>query len=117
MHAIMLLTAIVAAGCAGQPSKPRSDGLSPTSATAAPSSTEPEGKRLALAQKMHLKMVNQNGEQVFCKSSMVTGSHIRTEMRCYTADEMDRLEEQTERDVDQLNRIQSLSTKPGLPSK
>lgn len=112
---LLTVTVIALAGCAAAGSSTAPGASASPGSTAA--SVEPEGKRVALAQKMHLKMVNQNGEEVFCKSSMVTGSHIRTETRCYTADEMDRLEEQTERDVDQLNRIQSLSTNPGLPSK
>jgi hypothetical protein len=119
MRAAALLTMLTLAGCAAQAPAPQNAAAAAGAAdagTAAAAPTESEAKRIALAQKMHLKLVNQDGEEVFCKSSLLTGSHIRTEMRCYTAAEMDRMEERTQRDVDELNKLQSHPSTSGLPS-
>ena len=106
MRVMIFLTATVLAGCATQPGSPHPDtGAPPPTAGVAASdisATDAAERRLALAKKLHLKLVNQDGEEVFCKSTMVTASHIRTDVKCYTAQELDRLQEQTDRDVDSL---------------
>jgi hypothetical protein len=84
MRAMMLLTAMVLGACASQPTSPNSGGTpaqSSASVAALPgaSDTDPEEQRLALAKKLHLKVLNQDGEEVYCKTNMVTGSHIRTD--------------------------------------
>jgi hypothetical protein len=107
MRVMMLLTAMVFGGCANQPSTPTSgDTPAQTSASAAvlpgASDTDPEAQRLALAKKLHLKVVNQDGEEVYCKINMVTGSHIRTDTHCFTAQELDHVQKRTDNDLDQL---------------
>jgi hypothetical protein len=71
MRAVMLLTAVVLSACASHPTRPNSGGTpaqSSTSAAALPgaSDTDPEEQRLALAKKLHLKVVNQDGEEAYC---------------------------------------------------
>lgn len=107
MRAMMLLTAMALGGCANQPSSPTSGGTAAQSSAAASAlpgaaDTDPEAQRLALAKKLHLKVINQDGEEVYCKTNMVTGSHIRTDMHCFTAQELDHLQKKTDNDLDQL---------------
>ena len=96
MRAVMLITALLIAGCAGEPPKPQ----------AAPSSgrlAATEGGRLAIARNMNFKLVDRDGQQLFCRSNFVTASRIQRDTTCYTAEQLDNLESQQQREVDQLN--------------
>ena len=97
MRALMLLTAILAAGCASQPSHPQT-------ASSAGQIEATDAGRLAQARNLNLKLVNQDGQQVFCRSNFVTASRIQRDTTCYTAEQLDQLEAQQQRDLDQLNR-------------
>jgi hypothetical protein len=95
MRALLLLTAILAAGCASEPASQH------TAANSAPVATTDAG-RLALAKNLNLKLINKDGQQLYCRSDFETGSHIQRDMTCYTADQLDRLHAQTQRDWDQI---------------
>jgi hypothetical protein len=95
MRALLLLTAILAAGCAGEPASRH------TTSNSAPVATTDAG-RLALAKNLNLKLINKDGQQLYCRSDFETGSHIQRDMTCYTADQLDRLQAQTQRDWDQI---------------
>jgi hypothetical protein len=100
MRAMMLVTALLIAGCAGQPSNPQAAANSGRLATS-------EAGRLALARNLNLKVVDKDGQQLFCRSNFMTGSHIERDTTCYTADELDKLEAKQQRDLDQLERNSS----------
>jgi hypothetical protein len=93
MRALLLLTAILAAGCAGQPTNPAS---SPGQIVTT------DAGRLALAKNLNLKPIDKDGHRLYCRSDYETGSHIQRDMTCYTADQLDRLQAQTQRDWDQI---------------
>lgn len=107
MRALIFLTGLVVAGCAGQPVQPQ-----PYSIAQAPSSsntpaansgvTSPsiEAQRLAAAKNLNLKVFTQDGQQLFCRSNQMTGSHIQRDTTCYTADQVDRMQQATQRDLD-----------------
>jgi hypothetical protein len=94
MRALMLLTAILAVGCASPPTK--------TGSSAGQISTTDAG-RLAQARNLNLKLVDKDGQQLFCRSSFVTASRIERDTTCYTAAQLDQMEAQQQRDLDQLN--------------
>ena len=95
MRALLLLTAILAAGCASQPANQHAASNSdPVAAT--------EAGRLALAKNLNLKLMNKDGQQLYCRSDYATGSHIKGDMICYTAEQLDRMQAQTQRDWDQM---------------
>ena len=103
MRAIILLTAaIVVAGCAGQPtnSQPQLGGgeISTTDA-----------QRLAAARNLNLKLVNKDGQQLYCRSNYQTASRIQRDTTCYTADQLEVLQQQTQRDLDYLSRASAVS--------
>lgn len=118
VRTLMLLTAIAAAGCAGQPSNPQTQ-LSATPAPyvspsgAAEPTTSVEAQRLAAAKNLNLKVIDKDGQQLFCRSNLVTGSHIQRDTRCYTAEQVDKMQEQTQRDLEQSYLRPNFSQTPG----
>src|SRR5450631_4818172 len=122
MRVITLLTAMMAAGCASQPPQTH---LS-TAPVPAPTSTpyispsgaaqptgDVEAQRLAAAKNLNLKVINKDGQELFCRSNLVTGSHISRDTRCYTAEQVDRMQEQTQRDLEQTYIRPPFSQTPG----
>ena len=99
MRQTILVTALVIAGCAGQPSTPP-----PTRYVAAASQpvlqpTTPGGdidaKRLVDAKKEGFAVVNTDGEVLYCRTELRTGSHVVKDTTCLTAKQLDDMHEQT----------------------
>jgi hypothetical protein len=101
MRSVMLLLAILGAGCASQPTNPPTPSSTGVLATT-------DAQRLALAKNLNLKVVNKDGQQLFCRSNYVTASRIERDTSCYTADQLDKMEAQLQRDMDQLERTNSV---------
>jgi hypothetical protein len=89
MRALPLLTAILVAGCASQPAN-QSTGQTT------------DAGRLALAKNLNLKLVDKDGQKLYCRSDYETGSHIQRDTTCFTAEQLDKLQQRTQRDWDQL---------------
>jgi hypothetical protein len=97
MRTLMLVMMVVAAGCAGQSRAPDA----PTqyvSSTGQPLErmwTNPDGtidaKLLADIKKAGYKIVNTNGQVVYCKAEAKLGSRVRSETTCLTAREFEML--------------------------
>ena len=143
MRLLMLLTAMAMVGCASQPSAPTRLGTAPATASApgspalastpasaavpasaaaapynspsgaAAPTADVEAQRLAAAKNLKLKVMSKDGQQLFCRSNLVTGSHISRDTRCYTAEQLDRMQEQTQRDLEQSYIRPAYSTTPG----
>lgn len=113
---MMLLAAVIAAGCAGQPSSPPHApaaavpplGVAQSSDAAAPADIE--AQRLAAAKKRKLKLVNKDGQELFCQPYTPTGSKIPREPICLTAEQLDKLEHQQQLDFDRFY------LRPAIPS-
>jgi hypothetical protein len=119
MRALLLLMGIAVAGCASQPSTPQSNPATAQSPAASPSAAaQPtdgvEAQRLAAAKNLNLKVIDKDGQQLFCRSNLMTGSHIQRDVTCYTADQLDRMQAQTQRDLDRLTTVPSSS--PSFPT-
>jgi hypothetical protein len=95
----MPVTAMFIVGCASQPATP------PVAAGTAPGTPagDIQAQRLAAARNLNLKVVNKDGQQLFCRSSVQTATRIERAPVCYTADQLEQLQQQTQRDMDQLN--------------
>jgi hypothetical protein len=104
MRAMILLTGLAVVGCAAQPSAPPANQVvaQAPAGTAAGSPADLETQRLAAAKNLNLKVFNKDGQQLFCRSNLVTGSHIQRDTRCYTADQLDNLEREVQRQADQF---------------
>ena len=96
MRALMLVTAMLLGGCASQPTKPQP-------APIAGQISLTEAGRLEAAKNLNLKIVDKDGQQLYCRSNYVTASRIQRDTTCYTADQLDKLEAQQQRELDQLN--------------
>ena len=124
MRAFIVLAAIAIVGCSQQPTQPDTPapvtpvtGVTASSGeTASDSPQQVEAKRLALAKKLHLKVVDENGNELFCRTFMVTGSRIQTETRCLTAQQLDHYDERTQRDVDQVFKTFEPAGPSAMPS-
>ena len=108
MRALMLGMAMVMGGCASQPASPPTP---PSSPAAAAPTADIQAQRLAQARNLNLKVVNKDGQQLFCRSNFVTTSHIQRDTTCYTADQLDRMELQQQHELDQLENMPSRGTK------
>jgi hypothetical protein len=106
MRALLLLTAILGAGCASQPSKPP---IASNSGAIAAS----DAQRLELAKNLNLKVIDKDGQQLFCRSNYVTASRIQRDTTCFNADQLDKMEAEQQRELDQLNNRPN--TVKGLP--
>jgi hypothetical protein len=95
MRVLMPVMAMLVVGCASQPTNSHSDpGPGKLAIT--------EAQRLAIAKNLNLKVVDQDGQQVFCRSNFQTATRIRRDTTCYTADQLEQLEVQQQRDFDQM---------------
>jgi hypothetical protein len=97
---------VLAAGCASQSEKappPAAPAVAARTAPAATSATTAP-KTVQEAQKAGYKIVNQNGKTVYCREQMKTGSHVRTETICLTAEELDAAREASRRNLDQMQK-------------
>jgi hypothetical protein len=106
MRAMIMLMGLAVAGCAGHPSNPQANVVAPAVPAGAPAAgaapADLETQRLAQARNLNLKVVNKDGQELFCRSNWVTGSHIQRDMRCYTAEQFDLMQAQIQRQADQF---------------
>jgi hypothetical protein len=108
MRVLMLGTAMILGGCASQPA---SLPTPPSSPAAAAPTADIEAQRLAQARNLNLKVVNKDGQQLFCRSNFITTSHIQRDTTCYTADQLDKMELRQQRELDQLENMPSRGAK------
>ena len=97
MRGMMLVAATLIGGCVSQPATP------PVSPATAVPSADIQAQRLAQARNLYLKVVNKDGQQLYCRSNFITTSRIQRDTTCYTADQLDKMEAQQQRELDQLN--------------
>jgi hypothetical protein len=90
------------AGCASQPSA-----TAPAAVNGQPqqpvSDDELQKQRLADALKHGYRLVNTNGEELYCRSDLATGSHIQKNTVCLTARQLDEIHLRNQQGLDQPN--------------
>jgi hypothetical protein len=100
---VCLTTAMLVSGCATQPNNP----LPPPSTAAAASdvsqsgaaapSGDVEARRVAAAaKKLNLDVVKKDGQVVFCRSNVVTGSRFQEDRQCFTAEQVEAMQQQAQ---------------------
>jgi hypothetical protein len=104
MRAVLLASAFIIAGCATQPnaSAPAPAALTDPAHPIA-SDDDLDQKWLAKAIKRGYKVVNTNGEVLYCRSDFATGSHIQTNTVCLTARQLDEKDQRTQRELQTPN--------------
>ena len=106
MRLVIFSCALIMAACAGQPTTPTAPGTAPPTTVVAKASQKPpaglvgaDGKinaeALANARKMGFTPVSENGQVLYCRTDLKTGSHLARETICMTLDEFEKLREQT----------------------
>ena len=126
MRSILLTIAMVATSQAAEPPAPAENAATTTSTTtttttatpAAPAAAAAPAKataaepkpgdadRVAYAKRMGYKITNERGETMFCQRETKTGTHIRGEMVCMTAAEMDQLRTQSQQALQRFMNTQ-----------
>ena len=79
------------AGCAGQPEHPAAAAPQPVVATAKAPVTRQvpvDASNVAEVQRAGYKVVNKDGEKLYCRSDNPTGSRVRTVTTCLTEQEL-----------------------------
>jgi hypothetical protein len=122
----LLTLALLAVGCTSQPRQPAPAQSSQTpvatqyiSPTGAKLAQLPDGgdktdeQRLSEAKKAGFKLVNTNGEVLYCRTDPKIGSRVQKETTCLTAKQLDDLHDQTRLGLSQ--RI--ANPPPSLPGK
>jgi hypothetical protein len=105
MRIVIVLSALAIAACTStQKAPPQTATTYVNSATGATvtqvdvpvtDSGDVDTKRLEQAKKDGYQVVNKDGETLFCRSEMKTGSHVQKETTCLTAKQLDAMHEQT----------------------
>jgi hypothetical protein len=118
MRTLLVIMMAVAAGCAVRPSEPPA----PTqyvSSTGQPLERMPtnkdgkiDAKLLADIKQAGYKIVNTNGEVVYCKAEAKLGSRVRSETTCLTAREFEMLHDNLQMSMSLLQ--QTPPPKPGF---
>jgi hypothetical protein len=98
-----LTTAVIVSGCATQHNSPQSPlsaasapNVSPAAAAAAPRGDAEARRMAAEAKKLNLEVVKKDGEVRFCRSNVVTGSRFQKDRQCYTAEQVEVMQGQTQ---------------------
>ena len=111
---IVALSWLVAA-CTAQPEAPpaapiataapvAADSTAP-GAAAAPAPAQPaQVATVQEARKAGYKIVDQNGQKVYCREQLKTGSNLRKETICLTEKELEQARAASQRNLDQMQR-------------
>jgi hypothetical protein len=117
MKAILLGCALSLAGCATQPGSATPGATAPGAAAGGqPAQTlsdeELQKQRLADALKHGYKLVNTNGEELYCRTDLATASHIQKNTVCLTARQLDEIHLRNQQMLDQPNSPGGKATFP-----
>ncbi len=76
----------------------------PTAAAAAPSEAKPEKAAVdpVALKKAGYKLVNENGQELYCRQDLSTGSHLKKTKTCLTERELDQLMTNTRREIEYM---------------
>ncbi len=102
MRSALLVSVLMSlVGCATQqaPVVPAGTTLAPTD--------KPAATTLDEARKLGYRVVNEDGQTLYCRDSRDLGSHIRKETTCLTEDEMVAAREAAQRNFDNMKKFQT----------
>lgn len=110
MRGMILLAATIVTGCAARPGFNYDPAQgAPLTITSPQNPSYIEAQRLAAARNMNLHIVTKDGVRLYCRSNFISGSHIVRDTTCYTAEQLDQMDDKTQRELQFLSR-------PNMPS-
>ena len=100
MRRMILLASIIATGCAARPgfNYDPAQGM-PLNNTSPQNPSYIEAQRLAAAKNLNLHIVTKDGVRLFCRSEFISGSHIIKDNTCYTAEQIENMDDRTQREL------------------
>jgi hypothetical protein len=93
MRLVILTSIVLAAGCASTPKEAPVEKEVPIDAT-----------NIVPAQKAGYKVVNKDGETLYCKRNLKTGTRLRQETACLSEKEWRELSDTSQRSVEAMRR-------------
>ena len=110
MRGMILPAVIIMTGCAARPGFNYDPAQgAPLAITSPQNRSYIEAQRLAAAKNLNLHIVTKDGVRLYCRSNLISGSHIVRDTTCYTAEQLDQMEDKTQRELQFLSR-------PNMPS-
>src|SRR5512141_2068724 len=97
-YSIWCVTLLALVGCAS-PRQHLSEPASQAPRTPSPVVTLAEARRLGY------RIVDENGQMVYCRDQIETGSHVRKDTICLTAEELAAARDASKRNLEQLERM------------
>ena len=98
-YIVSVAALLLFAGCASQPTAPKP----------APVAQVPKAQNkpvtLAEARRLGYRIVDEHGKTVYCRDQIETGSHVRKDTICLTAEQLAEAREASQRNLDQLQRM------------
>jgi hypothetical protein len=106
MRRLILASALVIGACASRPVAPTASATPavPAIASASPAATRPplDAAGLANAKKLGYTVINKNGEALYCRTQLRTGSHVNTDTYCLTPKEFEDMRDKTQRGLSNI---------------
>jgi len=96
---LLAIAALLATGCASTSAPPAQRVQLASNGTVAD---------VKQAQKAGYKIVNKNGETLYCREELKTGSHVRKGTTCLTEAELEMVRDAARRNVDQMQRATAI---------
>jgi hypothetical protein len=99
MRGIMLVAALAVTACARPGFNYDPAQGAPLTITSSPNPSYIDAQRVAAAKNLNLHIVTKDGVRLFCRSEFISGSHIVRDTTCYTAEQINQMDERTQRDL------------------
>lgn len=110
---ILLAAGILVIGCARPGFNYNPAQGEPLTVTSSQNLPYIEKQRLAAARNLNLHIVTKDGVRLFCRSNLISGSHIVRDTTCYTAEQLDEMDDKTQRELQFMSRPNMPGVHPG----
>jgi len=94
MRLSVMAAALVLAACAGKPPEPTAE-----------RQVKVDSSNIVEVQKAGYKIVDKDGQKLYCKRDLNTGSHVRYTTSCLTEQEWTAMQDASRRSVEQMSRV------------
>ncbi len=96
---LLAATAVLTLGCASEPA------VEPEVATAYAPTSQPEAESVVAARKLGYRVVNEDGQTLYCRTEKKLGSHIRKETVCLTEEDLLLSRDASQRNAENMKKV------------